>query len=82
MDRIEPQLAPPQSAGFCAERLGRISYVDVGPMEHTGPRGYLSSSARLPDGRSYLDVTVDAIAAVAEGGVNPGTSPTPRAARR
>lgn len=71
------------SAWYAAERLGRISYVDVGPMEHTGPRGYLSSSARLPDGRSYLDVTVDAIAAVAEGTVvNPGTSPTPRAARR
>lgn len=27
MDRIEPQLAPPQSVGFCADRLGRISAV-------------------------------------------------------
>ncbi|MFO7545697.1 MAG: hypothetical protein R6W77_09400 [Trueperaceae bacterium] len=68
---------------FNAERDGRIERVDMGPMAHVGPRGYLSSSMRLPDGRSHLEATVEVIAKVAENAktaaasaLNPGTSPT------
>lgn len=71
---------------YQAERDGRVDYVDMGPMEHMGARGYLSSSQHLGDGRSYLDATVEVIARVAENavedGLSPGTFPTPRAARR
>jgi hypothetical protein len=35
-------------------------------MKHTGGEGYLSTTARLPDGRSHLDATVDAIAGIVE----------------
>lgn len=75
---------------FQAEREGRVERVDMGPMTHMGPHGYLSSSTRLPDGRSYLEATVEVIAEVAENaetvaptmapGLNRGTSPTPPAA--
>ncbi len=51
-----------------ARAKGLISYVRLGPMKHTGRDGYLSATARLPDGRSYLDATVDAIAGIVERG--------------
>lgn len=41
---------------------GRISFVDLGPMDHTGRGGYLDSKSYLPDSRSYLAATVQAIA--------------------
>ena len=31
----------------------------MGPPDHTGPGGYLDEASSLPDGRSYLDATVE-----------------------
>ena len=51
-----------------ARSKGLVSEIVLGPMGHTGADGYLSTTARLPDGRSYLDATVDAIAAIIDAG--------------
>jgi len=49
-----------------ARAKGLITHVRLGPMKHTGRDGYLSTTALLPDGRSHLDATVDAIAGIVE----------------
>ena len=36
---------------------GRLRYVPLGDMIHTGPKGYLDPDSHTPDGRSFLDVT-------------------------
>jgi len=51
-----------------AQAKGLITYVRLGPMKHTGRDGYLSVTACLSDGRSYLDATVDAIVGIVERG--------------
>ena len=43
---LEPRLAD-----------GRLRYVPLGDMIHTGPKGYLDPDSHTPDGRSFLDVT-------------------------
>lgn len=44
-----------------ARRDGIIEIVPMGVMDHTGPGGYLDEESFLPDGRSFLDGTVDTI---------------------
>jgi len=51
-----------------ARRRGQLRTVVIGPCDHTGVAGYLDEDAFVPDGRSHLDVTVDVLAAIAEGG--------------
>jgi hypothetical protein len=51
----------PRSAPNLARRQGRISVIDVGPMKHMGIGDYMSRSAVLPDGRRYVDKTVDVL---------------------
>ncbi len=41
---------------------GKIRLVCLGPMRHSGRRSYLDATVRVADGRSYRDVTADAIA--------------------
>ena len=36
-----------------------VELVFMGPPDHTGPGGYLDEACSLPDGRSYLDATVE-----------------------
>ncbi len=36
---------------------GKLRRVDAGPVAHNGPKGYVSSEAWLPDGRSHLEAT-------------------------
>lgn len=55
----------PYSSWNQAERLGIVRVVPLGPPDHTGEAGYLDRNAFLPDGRSYLDQTVDVLAAIA-----------------
>ena len=50
-----------------ARHRGRLRSVVIGPCDHTGPDGYLDEEAFVADGRSYLDVTVDVLAAIADG---------------
>lgn len=50
-----------------ARRLGRLEFVEMGPFEHTGRKGYLDEDLKVGDGRNYMQVTVDVIAAVIRG---------------
>ncbi len=50
-----------------ARRRGRLRTVTIGPCDHTGKDGYLDEEAFVADGRSHLDVTVDVLAAIADG---------------
>jgi hypothetical protein len=43
---------------------GRIQRHCLGPMVHTGRRSYLDATVYVADGRSYRDVTADAIGAL------------------
>jgi hypothetical protein len=50
-----------------ALRAGKIRRTCLGPMGHTKRNSYLDGTVYMPDGRSYRDVTADAIAlAIAE----------------
>jgi hypothetical protein len=42
-------------------REGKISLIDMGPMGHNGPGGYLDAASYLPSGESYLDKTLTTI---------------------
>ena len=44
-----------------AKRLGTLSCVSLGPVAHQVPGGLLDPDARLPDGRSYLQQTLEYI---------------------
>jgi hypothetical protein len=39
----------------------RLVQTCLGPMRHTGPKGYLDPDEKAADGRSYLDVTATAM---------------------
>lgn len=40
---------------------GRITMASLGPMKHLGRGSYLSSGARMPDGRTCRETTIDTI---------------------
>jgi hypothetical protein len=42
----------------------RVIQTCLGPMCHTGPKGYLDPDTACPDGRSYLQATADAMLAI------------------
>lgn len=42
-----------------AKKRGVVELVPMGPTDHTGPGGYLDAESFLPDGRSFLDQTVE-----------------------
>jgi hypothetical protein len=44
-----------------ADRAGKIIVLRLDPATHVGPRSYISPTAQLPDGRSYLDRTADTV---------------------
>lgn len=44
-----------------AKKRGVVELVSMGRADHTGPDGYLDAEKFLPDGRSYLDATLDKI---------------------
>lgn len=48
-----------------ARRRGTLAEVTLGPCDHTGEGGYLDDVAHAADGRSYLQVTIDVLAAIA-----------------
>ena len=47
-----------------AKRQGRITNIDMGPMNHTGRTGYLDAKTHLDDGTSFVDHTVDVVAEI------------------
>jgi predicted Abi (CAAX) family protease len=50
-----------------AKRKGKISLLSTGPVGHQVPGGYMDPNAFLPDGRSYLQATVDWIVEIVTG---------------
>jgi len=47
-----------------AVKDGRITVIDIGPMQHNVKDHYFDPAAIAPDGRSYLQVTSDAVVAL------------------
>jgi hypothetical protein len=41
---------------------GKVARICLGPMAHSGAGSYLDDTRLLPDGRSYMQTTADAIA--------------------
>jgi predicted Abi (CAAX) family protease len=50
-----------------AKKRGKISVVSLGPVGHQIPGGLMDPEQFLPDGRSYLQQTIDFIAAILHG---------------
>ena len=46
---------------------GRIEVIELGPMHHSGKLHYFDEEFIADDGRSYLQVTTDAVIAVLTG---------------
>ncbi len=60
----------------CAKRRDKISFVSLGPVAHNAEAGPMGAEARLPDGRTYLQQTLDIISGIltknwAATGLNP-----------
>ena len=50
-----------------ALKEGRIDIIDLGPMHHNAKEHYFDTKTVAPDGRTYLQVTIDAVVAVLSG---------------
>lgn len=57
----------PWSPWNVARQRGALREVAISSCDHTGDHGYLDDETHAADGRSYLDVTADVIAAIAAG---------------
>lgn len=68
------------SAWRRAREEGRVTLVALGPFEHNLHRHYFDDAARMPDGATYLDTTVEAIGAIVDGII--AGEPAPNEARR
>jgi hypothetical protein len=64
-----------RSAWNRAQAQGKITWIDVGPMKHMGHGDYMSPTTFLSTGQSYLDKTLDEIAAIVE---RSGTAAVPQ----
>ena len=47
-----------------AKSRGMVQIISVGPVDHTGKNGYLDNQAKLPDGRSFLEQTVEVVVSI------------------
>lgn len=50
-----------------AKKEGRITVIDLGPMRHNAGKHYFDADTFGPDGRSYRQVTSDAVVALLNG---------------
>lgn len=50
-----------------ALKQGRITIIELGPMQHSVSRHYFDQETLGPDGRSYFQITLDAVVAVLSG---------------
>ncbi len=54
-----------------ARRLGRVEFISMGDMCHTGRGGYLDIKATLSDGTTYMEHTVQVVADLVHRGAGP-----------
>ncbi|PSB01087.1 CAAX protease [Merismopedia glauca] len=72
VEQIGPIVFPGRWQLFClsywnrAKKLGRISLISLGAVGHQVPGGLMDPKAYLPDGRSYLQQTIDFILEIIE----------------
>ncbi|HEY2476571.1 MAG TPA: hypothetical protein VGI19_17455 [Candidatus Cybelea sp.] len=59
-----------------ARRLGRISFVSLGPVGHQVPGGMFDPNAQLPDSRTFLRQTLDVVTNILSGNIVPGMTET------
>ena len=85
IERIGRWIFPPRwpvarrSAWNRARRAGKVHVHRLDPAHHVGPSSYISPTAFLPDGRSYLERTTDEIVRVVRADLAPsGDRPAPR----
>lgn len=57
----------PYSPWNKAKERGTVHLVHMGDADHTGLKGYLDAESFYPDGRSYLDHTVEVISQIVRG---------------
>jgi predicted Abi (CAAX) family protease len=50
-----------------AKRLGKISFISLGPVGHQLPGGIMDPNQYLPDGRSFLQQTIDLVSQILSG---------------
>ena len=73
VERIGPVMFPgrwklfPLSYWNRAKRRGKITLYSMGPVGHQVPGGYMDPAATLPDGRSFLEQTVEVILQILSG---------------
>ena len=49
-----------------ARAQGKITRIVLGPIGHTGSKGYFSATSRLENGQRFLDRSIEAISEVLE----------------
>lgn len=75
VERVGPIIFPgrwkmfPLSFWNRAKRRGNISIISPGPIGHQVPGGYMDPKATLPDGRTYLQNTIEIILKILQGDV-------------
>ena len=57
-----------------ALRQGKITRISMGPMHHTGRGGYLDAKSAMPDGKLFIDKTVQMISDIIRQNVSGQTS--------
>ncbi len=50
-----------------AKSRGKISFISLGPVGHNAAKGPYGAEARLPDGRTHLQQTVEVISGILQG---------------
>ncbi len=50
-----------------AKARGKISFISLGPVGHNAAKGPYGAEARLPDGRTHLQQTVEVISGILQG---------------
>jgi hypothetical protein len=83
IERIGPAIFPgrrqwfPLSYWNRAMRRGKITLLSIAGVGHQVPGGYMDPIARLPDGRSHLQATIELILQILGGEVMPAAETLP-----
>ncbi|MGL4375482.1 MAG: CAAX protease [Microcoleaceae cyanobacterium] len=80
IERLGPLLFPRRWKLFFlsywnrAKKHGQVSIISMGPVGHEIPGGLMDSNAFLPDGRSYMQQTIEWISGILQGTLPPPES--------